>query len=223
MMRCQRLQDFAWEVRLRYFPSVFCFEADEMLRRLDAKEEFIFIDCRTEEEQLISTLATHCIVLNKDQFQERLTEFQHGPRTFLAFCTIGGRSGRFCEEYLACARRGQHAGVQMRSLLGGIAAWLHAGGCLADRAATPTRMVHPWTAAFMDLFPVVGVQLVSDELQATPADAQPYVQCWQDQASSVVTCPAQIQSKVFRASRVLASEALADTLRNAAQSASYED
>lgn len=109
----------------------------------------------------------------------------------------------------------------MRSLLGGIAAWLHAGGCLADPAGTPTRKVNPWTAAFMDLFPVGGVQLVFDELQATPADAQSYVQCWQDQAGSVTW--ATLPYKVFRASRELTSEALADTLRNAAQSASYED
>mmetsp|Transcript_2860 Transcript_2860/g.7272 ORF Transcript_2860/g.7272 Transcript_2860/m.7272 type:complete len:609 (-) Transcript_2860:237-2063(-) len=224
LLRCQRLHNLAWEVRLRYCPSVFTFEAVDLLRRPCGKDELIMIDCRTEEERQVSTLATSCRMFTKEQFMERFREISTEPCVLVAFCTIGGRSGKFCESLLLklkCEDAGSSCRApQVRSIHGGMCAWLHEGGGLVDSGGMPTRRMHPWTLAFLDLFPVEGLQLVCDELQTTPLDAQPFVCCLQDYSPAHYS---NLPLEVFRACRELAPEALADTLRCAAKKVPYED
>jgi len=163
-------------------------------------------------------------MFTKEQFMERLREMAMKPHMLVAFCTIGGRSGKFCENLLLKLESGEAGNpcraLQVRSVHGGICAWLHEGGGLVDPSGMPTRRVHPWTSAFMDLFPVERLQLVCDELQTTPLDAQPFVRCLQDES------PAQYSNlplEVFRACRELEPEALGDTLRCAEEQVPYED
>eukprot|EP00930_Biecheleria_cincta_P021891 TRINITY_DN1608_c1_g3_i1.p1 TRINITY_DN1608_c1_g3~~TRINITY_DN1608_c1_g3_i1.p1 ORF type:complete len:620 (+),score=83.55 TRINITY_DN1608_c1_g3_i1:92-1951(+) len=213
-MRFARLCDLAWEVRIRYSPSGLHFEAEEVLRMLRFRNDLCFIDCRTEAEQRVSMIASSgCPVLTKSQFTQRFRELAQKPYVFIAYCTIGGRSGKLVESL-----QGDIVGTELhlRSVMGGLAAWLHVGGGLVDSLRMPTRHVHPWTHAFMDLFPVADLQMTCDELAPTPTDAEPFVEC----------CPMAPESstcKIIRVGTEISPVSLADTLNRAADGVCYED
>lgn len=214
-MRFARLRDLAWEVRIRYSPSGLHFEAEEILQMIPSRNNLCFIDCRTEPERRISTIATSgCPILTKDQFIHGFGELVRRPYVFVAFCTIGGRSGRYIESL-----QEEIAGteVQVRSIMGGLAAWLHVGGGLVDSANMPTRQVHPWTHAFMDLFPVDDLQMACDELAPTPHEAKPFVECCPTEDARSSPC------KIIRAGMEISPVSLADTLNRAANGVCYED
>eukprot|EP00438_Fugacium_kawagutii_P004534 Skav222276 [mRNA] locus=scaffold807:72138:78449:- [translate_table: standard] len=110
--------------------------------------------------------------------------------------------------------------MQMKSLLGGIAGWAHAGGPLMDSMGQPTRRISPWCQAFTDLFPVTGMELVLDELQVVPQDAHDLIDCKSNaEQASLASAPGQI----LRTCQALDPEVLADTLKRATETCQQYD
>ncbi|CAJ1338297.1 unnamed protein product [Effrenium voratum] len=225
-IRLDRLRSVAWEVRLRYCPSVLCLEAEDILRSAmtqvprSSQPQYVFIDVRTPEERQVSTISCpNCLTVSKEEFLQKMAPHVHNlPYTFLAFCTVGGRSGRFCHEMLTDPEKFgvqcQAQNSQMKSVLGGIAAWVHADGPLIDPSGALTRKVSPWCQAFMDLFPVSGLELVLDELQVVPQDARAFIDC---KSCVEMANEASAPGRILRTVQALTPEVLADTLSRAAE------
>ncbi|CAE7416107.1 unnamed protein product [Symbiodinium natans] len=227
--RLDRLRNLAWEVRLRYCPSVLCLDAEDVQRLISesATGGYIFVDVRTNEERQVSTISCPtCPTITKEEFLQKMAgNLPNLPYTFLVFCTVGGRSGRFCQDLLTEPQKhGVHGKVnssQMKSILGGIAAWVHAGGNLVDTLGNPTRKVSPWCQAFMDIFPVSGAELVLDELQVVPQDARAFIDC---KSCAEMAAEVSAPGRILRTCQALAPEVLADTLSRAAETcAPYDD
>jgi len=220
MMRAWRLQGLAWEVRLCHFPSVLCLEAAEVLQMTMSDEEHVMlVDCRTQEEWQTSTLDVKLPMLTKGQFMEDFVDLSRTPCTFVMFCTVGGRSGKFCLEVLDLLSSGSlrsQGPVQVRNMLGGIAAWLHGGGRLVDPAGIPTRRVHTWVIPFMDLFPVGKLQLVVDELSIVTQEAKPItsIACSEShqEESRAAGVAAGAPTQIMRSCAEMSLETLADNL-----------
>eukprot|EP00933_Yihiella_yeosuensis_P010740 TRINITY_DN11756_c0_g1_i2.p1 TRINITY_DN11756_c0_g1~~TRINITY_DN11756_c0_g1_i2.p1 ORF type:complete len:721 (+),score=77.23 TRINITY_DN11756_c0_g1_i2:92-2254(+) len=228
-VRAARLRDLAWEVRLRYCPKVYCFEAEDILQSFrsgEAQRQYIFIDCRTLEERSVSIIAgMGCQVLSADEFKGVCTQYKWSNFVFVVYCTVGGRSGIFCDTILTeLDSKGEAGALQMRSLMGGIASWCHAGGGLVDPMGMPTQRVNPWCQAFMDIFPVHGIELVN-EVQATPKDAQAFTACLPSHPLEVNGKDARaVSGRIMQTIQALSPETLADSLDLAAQRCPvYED
>lgn len=247
-VRHSRLVDLAWEVRLRYCPSSLCLEAGDLKRELTTaagvavastqtpllrppatKSMPLVVDIRTENERAVSTIAgMGCPVVDEAEFRARARELIYSSAIVCVICTVGGRSGMFCER---AVRDPAELGLlpteqelllrKLSNVLGGIAAWLHHGGGLVDPEGRPTRRVHPWCTAFVDLFPIEGLELVFEDL-GMPRDAKAIAECGcvpQDVSPST-----NLRSKLLRTYQMLAPEALADTLTRAAENCGvYED
>ena len=109
-------------------PGVPELTADE-LRELRSQEEIVLVDVRTPEEQVVSMIPG---AITASEFEGNRQSYQGA--TVVAYCTIGGRSGRFAKGLV-------DAGVKAFNLRGAILAWTHAGGELVDTEG-PTRRVH---------------------------------------------------------------------------------
>jgi len=234
IVRLERLRKVAWEVRLRYCPSVLCLDAEDIRRSIRSEEEagrspqYIFVDVRTPEEIQVSTISSpRCPTIFKDAFLKMVCNGSPeaiSGHIFILFCTVGGRSGRICQELLTepdkFGVKNLIPNMQLKSLLGGIAGWAHAGGDLVDSSGRPTRRISPWCQAFMDLFPVKGMELILDELQVVPQDAQDLIQCKSNAEESFASAPGQI----LRTCQALDPQVLADTLHRAAATCEgYDD
>jgi len=226
--RLDRLRNLAWEVRLRYCPSVLCLDAEEVQRLVAAPNAgYIFVDVRTAEERQVSTISSPtCPTITKEEFLQKMAgNLPNLPYTFLVFCTVGGRSGRFCQDMLTepekVGLRCKVNSSQLKSILGGIAGWVHVGGGLVDPFGNPTSKVSPWCQAFMDIFPVSGVELVLDELQVVPQDARAFIDC---KSCAEMAAEVSAPGRILRTCQALAPEVLADTLYRAAETcAPYDD
>jgi len=175
MIRFRRLQSLAREIHSLHFSSVPCLEVEAVMGITSPKEaDIVLVDCRTEEERQISTLDAELPLLSKEQLKAHFFDLTSKPRTFVLFCTTGGRSGKFCAELLHKLSTGElskQGPVEVKNMLGGVAAWLHGGGRLVDISRRNTRRVHTWVKPFMDLFPVGNFHLVCDELNEDVQDA----------------------------------------------------
>eukprot|EP00439_Symbiodinium_sp_Y106_P071254 s1448_g12.t1 len=226
--RLDRLRNLAWEVRLRYCPSVLCLDAEEVQRLVAAPNAgYIFVDVRTAEERQVSTISSPtCPTITKEEFLQKMAgNLPNLPYTFLVFCTVGGRSGRFCQDMLTepekVGLRCKVNSSQLKSILGGIAGWVHVGGGLVDPFGNPTSKVSPWCQAFMDIFPVSGAELVLDELQVVPQDARAFIDC---KSCAEMAAEVSAPGRILRTCQALAPEVLADTLYRAAETcAPYDD
>lgn len=232
-VRSQRLRKVAWEVRLRYCPSVLCLDAEDIIRSIRHEEEvgrstgYVFVDVRTPEEVEVSTISSPgCPTIFKDAFLKMVsnaTAESLNGYTFILFCTVGGRSGRICQELLTDPEKfgatKVAASIQLKSLLGGIAGWAHAKGGLVDSMGQPTLRISPWCQAFTDLFPVSGMELVLDELQVVPQDARDLIDCKSNAEQASASAPGQI----LRTCQALDPQVLADTLHRAAQTCQQYD
>jgi len=213
-VRYARLRTLAWEVRLRYCPDVFCVEAEELLRTFGQKESFILVDCRTAPELEVSRIDAQCPVITLAQYEADERRYLNSAQMVITYCTIGGRSGANCSRI---SKNVQAPAGKFGNLLGGVAAWLHAGGMMSDRSGKRTRRVSPWCRAFMDFFPVEGVELTFDEMQLTPVDALAFVAC-SSHVETESTSHSGDPEKVLRTCATLPPEVLADSLKRAAMS-----
>jgi len=227
MNRRARLHELAWEVRFRYCPNVCCLDASELLRLLGSGggRDHIWVDCRTEPERQVSKIAVMgCPTLTKEEFSQRAAELMTDSTVVVTYCTVGGRSGRFCETVIgnpASVGLWRVAANQMTNVLGGIAAWLHSGGGLVTPQGIPTRRVHAWCQAFMDVFPVEGLELICDEHQTIPQDAKAFADCCCGGVGDPTT---MVPLKILGTCQALKPDILDDTLTRAANScAAYED
>lgn len=84
--------------------------------RLDARNEVVFIDVRTPEEQAVSELPG---AVTEAAVKENPTILE--GKTAVAYCTIGYRSGLYVEKM-------DRRGIHMLNLAGGILAWVLSGG-----------------------------------------------------------------------------------------------
>lgn len=93
-------------------------------------EKIIFVDVREKNEQEISTLP-HAIT--SDEFEKRIQEFSE--TTIVVYCTIGYRSGKYCEKL---------KNIKAYNLAGGVLAWSHAHGEFTLNNK-PTTEVHTYS------------------------------------------------------------------------------
>mmetsp|Transcript_14571 Transcript_14571/g.39930 ORF Transcript_14571/g.39930 Transcript_14571/m.39930 type:complete len:625 (+) Transcript_14571:67-1941(+) len=230
-LRHARLRNLAWEVRLRYWPSVFCIEAADFKTQLDLGNgpNYLLVDCRTPEERQVSTIgAPGAMVISADELRRRAPEYISAYATIVTFCTIGGRSGTFCKRLVddlvefGQVSADQTDGLRRKivNILGGMAAWLHVHGGLVDTMGQPTNQLHPWCRAFLDMFPLEDLDLVFDEFRPVPQDALSLIACKVDIGDAVEAVP---QTFVQMCS-VLPPEVINDSLTRAMQSCEgYED
>lgn len=229
-MRHLRLRNLAWEVRLRYWPSVFCIEAADLLNELSkgACQKYLIVDCRTSEERQVSTLAApDCCIISADELRARAADYIGAFDTIVTFCTIGGRSGIFCKKVVDelieagyLAERADDLRRKFVNLLGGLASWLHNHGGLVDSAGHPTMQLHPWCRAFLDMFPLEGLELVFDEFAAVPQDALSLIAC----KSASGEKPDAVPQKLLQMCSMVPPEVIRDSLVRAMQNCvGYED
>lgn len=221
-LRSGRLHDLAWEVRLHHFNSVLCLEPDDIIQASDQNlKGMILIDCRSRDEFEISTLDVKLPMLTLEQLMQDFAEVSRVYGTLVMFCTIGGRSGMRSEELLVKLSSGEISipgpAPKVKNMLGGIAAWLHAGGGLVDMSGIPSWRVHTWVKQFMDLFPVGPHQLICGDAEATVKDAKPFIDCCRAPSKETAS------TRIVRSCMSLAPEALADELGRAASKAHYTD
>uniref|UniRef100_A0A7S0B6Q5 Rhodanese domain-containing protein n=1 Tax=Pyrodinium bahamense TaxID=73915 RepID=A0A7S0B6Q5_9DINO len=230
-IRYSRLRVLSWEVRLRYWPSVFCVEAQDILDEILAgdKSGYILVDCRTPEEREVSTIAGQGLpVITSEELSSRAMELLwDSGYTAVTFCTVGGRSGvfskRLCERLVqegAWTDAPQALSRKVLNMLGGIASWLHNGGGLTDSMGRPTKRFHPWCHAFLDLFPIENLEFVMDEARPDPADALCFAAC------KMTACEANegVPQKLLQICNVMPREVISDSLTRAMRSVhAYED
>jgi rhodanese-related sulfurtransferase len=96
---------------------------------LYAKGEVVFIDVRTPEEQIVSTLPG--AVTEKD-LADNPSILQ--GKTAVAYCTIGYRSGLYAADM-------SREGIRILNIPGGILAWVFSGGKVYH-AGSETKRVH---------------------------------------------------------------------------------
>ena len=118
----------------RSFPDVLELTPEE-LRALMEKEQVVLVDVRSEKEQKVSMIPG---AISFRQFEQ--DESAHEGATVVAYCTIGGRSGKF-------AKRLHDKGWKVFNLRGSLLGWTHAGGAL-DCDEGPTRRVHVFRSKF---------------------------------------------------------------------------
>jgi len=228
-MRHCRLRNLAWEVRLRYWPSVFCIEAEDLQAQLFNGNggRYLMVDCRTGGERQVSTIsAPGSAVIAAEELRQRALEFIQTYDKIVTFCTIGGRSGIFCkklvDEILEVgypADRADELRRKIINMLGGIAGWVHTGGGLVDGAGRPTHRLHPWCSAFMDMFPIQGLELVFDEFSPVPQDAVSLIAC-----KSACGDATAVPQRLLQMCSMLPPEVIDDSLTQAMQNCgSYED
>lgn len=231
-IRFTRLRSLAWEVRLRYWPSVFCIEAQDIISSMRAGDlsSFILVDCRTPEEREVSMIEGEgLLVLTSEEFNARADVIlnSHPELTVVTYCTVGGRSGiwskRFIERFTQEGRwagRVEDLSRKVLNLLGGIAGWLHSGGKLSSKGVRTTYL-HPWCHAFLDLFPLQDLQINFDESMPDPADALCFAAC---RPSCEEAPDRAVPQKLLQICTTIPREVLGDSLTRAMRSVlSYED
>mmetsp|Transcript_38736 Transcript_38736/g.109834 ORF Transcript_38736/g.109834 Transcript_38736/m.109834 type:complete len:633 (+) Transcript_38736:61-1959(+) len=231
-MRHMRLRNLAWEVRLRYWPSVFCIEAADLQTQLasGSGNSYLVVDCRTPEERQVSTVAARgAVVISADELRMRALDYINAYSTIVTFCTIGGRSGIFCKKLVeelvevgGYQDEGQADMLRRKvvNMLGGIASWLHTGGGLVDVQGQRTSLLHPWCQAFLDMFPLEGLELVFDECRPVPQDALSLIACKQACGDKQEAFP----QRLLQMCSMLPPEVINDSLTRAMEScAGYED
>mmetsp|Transcript_144574 Transcript_144574/g.360358 ORF Transcript_144574/g.360358 Transcript_144574/m.360358 type:complete len:229 (-) Transcript_144574:183-869(-) len=228
-MRHVRFQNLALEVRMRYWPSVFCLEAAELQKQCASASppRYLLVDCRTPEERQVSTLAVQCLpMVSADEFRANAPQLLASYQTVVTFCTIGGRSGIFCKTLVDelveagyCTDNPDILRRKIVNLLGGVACWLHIGGGLATPTGQATRRLHPWCRGFLDMFPVEGIDIVFDEWRPVPQDAVALVACKAASGEKEA-----VPQKLLQMCNTLPPEVIKDSLTRAMQNcAGYED
>eukprot|EP00930_Biecheleria_cincta_P006402 TRINITY_DN107403_c0_g1_i1.p1 TRINITY_DN107403_c0_g1~~TRINITY_DN107403_c0_g1_i1.p1 ORF type:complete len:247 (-),score=39.14 TRINITY_DN107403_c0_g1_i1:20-700(-) len=109
----------------------------------------LVVDCRSQEEQTVSTIAGAVSKADFEADQEKLGQGKH----IVTFCTIGGRGGKYTQELLE-RPEASRVWSSVRSLDLGVVGWCHEGGTLVDSEGKPTTKVHAHTEKMMALFPV---------------------------------------------------------------------
>lgn len=230
--RCARFQNLAWEVRMRYWPSVFCLEASDLQAKCanpnpTMRPNYLLVDCRTPAERQVSSLMTGLPMISADEFRANALAFVNGYELVVTFCTIGGRSGIFSKKIvdeMLEAGMGTESVLRRKlvNLLGGIAAWCHSKGPLMTPNGQPTEQLHPWCRAFLDMFPIEGLEIVFDETRPVPQDALSLVAC--KSASADQSEENQVPQRLLQMCSTVPPEVIADSLNRAMQNcAGYED
>lgn len=99
--------------------------------KIAKSEDLLFIDVRNNNEQAISTLPNS---ITQSEFLKNPSQYKH--KKLVAFCTIGYRSGLFCEKY---------SKWNILNLEGGLLAWSHFKGSFI-RNGKETKKVHVYSA-----------------------------------------------------------------------------
>ena len=102
------------------------------VNEIEDEKKVIWIDVRPKEERDVSVIEGS---LTEAEFLEKreLSEFKNFK--FVAYCTVGHRSGKF-------AQRMQKKGISVSNLYGGILSWVEAGKVVLDSQGDQTKRVH---------------------------------------------------------------------------------
>lgn len=92
----------------------------------------VWIDVRPKEERQVSVIEGS---LTEAEFLKQYQSSGFKNTKFVAYCTIGHRSGKF-------AQRMQKKGVSVANLYGGILSWVDAGKGVLDSQGNQTKKVH---------------------------------------------------------------------------------
>ncbi len=98
----------------------------------------VFVDIRSRREQQVSMIPG---AITLKEFEKRFDENRLGDTLYIAYCTVGYRSGLFAEKYRA--KR-----VNVMNLRGGVLAWAQAHRPFWDESGKETLRLHvydkPW-------------------------------------------------------------------------------
>ena len=145
------------------FKSVDDITAEELKVLLDAGEggagngnsAVILVDCRAKKERDISIMAG---AVARETFESDWSSMLDGKTDVVAYCTIGGRSGKFVKQFVAAHPRVEEK-VRVRNFKCSLIDWLHVGGVVVDSGGHPTKRVHAWGASQVNFFPA-GIETV---------------------------------------------------------------
>merc|ERR1719373_270848 len=115
---------------------------------MDKKQKIVLVDCRSEKEMAVSGMAG---AVTKDEFSKSWETLAADKDTVVvAFCAIGGRSGKFLKQFEA-----DNAAAEFKcyNLAGSVMAWLHAGEFLVDGSGAKTTRVHGAGEVWLQYFP----------------------------------------------------------------------
>jgi rhodanese-related sulfurtransferase len=109
--------------------------------------KFVLVDVRSDAETKVSIIPG---AITKTQYEENRSKYE--GRTVIAYCTFGGRSGKY-------ATRLAKAGIQVKNYEGSILDWVKKELPLVTRQGVPTNRVHTYS----DQYNVpAGYQQVTD-------------------------------------------------------------
>jgi rhodanese-related sulfurtransferase len=122
-----------------FFEGVAVVHSEKIL----ADKKVVFIDVRPQEEREIAMIKGS---LSVDEF-EQLEHFKNSQKVqYVAYCTIGHRSGKFAQKM-------QEKGLQVSNLYGGILDWVTQGGEVVDAQGLKTLKVHVYGSSWNFLPP----------------------------------------------------------------------
>ncbi len=102
----------------------------EVQTKIKNGEKIVFVDVREEKERNISTLPQ---AISKDEFEKSYEKY--AGSTIIVYCTIGYRSGKYCEKF---------KNLKIYNLSGGVLAWSHSQGEFYKNGKSTTE-VHTYS------------------------------------------------------------------------------
>ena len=94
--------------------------------------KFVLVDVRSDAETKISIIPG---AITKTQYEENRSKYE--GRTVIAYCTFGGRSGKYATKLAK-------AGIQVKNYEGSILDWVKRELPLVTRQGVPTNRVHTY-------------------------------------------------------------------------------
>lgn len=95
--------------------------------------KFVLVDVRSDAETKVSIIPG---AITKTQYEENRSKYE--GRTVIAYCTFGGRSGKYATQLAK-------AGIEVKNYEGSILDWVKKELPLVTRQGVPTNRVHTYS------------------------------------------------------------------------------
>ena len=102
------------------------------VNQITDEDNIVWVDVRPLEERQIAIIEG---ILTEQDFLAHHQDSNYRDAKFVAYCTIGHRSGKFAQKMLK-------KGITVGNLYGGILAWVNGGRLVVDQEGKETRSVH---------------------------------------------------------------------------------
>ncbi len=102
----------------------------EVQEKMKNGEKIVFVDVREKKERNVSILPE---AISQDEFEKNYEKY--AGSTIVVYCTIGYRSGKYCEKF---------KNLKIYNLSGGVLAWSHSQGEFYKNGKSTTE-VHTYS------------------------------------------------------------------------------